>query len=115
MTTREEAARLCLSQPFAYEDYPFGEEWMIFRHGENEKIFAMVFERQGHIWMNLKAEPMRGDFWRQTFPSVVPAYHMNKRHWVSVILDDSISEDDIAMMIEESFRLTMPKRLHKAE
>ena len=53
---------------------------------------------------------MRGDFWRRVFPCVVPAYHMNKEHWISVILDGSMEEEDICRLIEESFELTAPKR-----
>ena len=45
-------------------------------------------------------------FWRDAFSSVVPAYHMNKRHWISVILDGGMADEDIDMLIEDSYRLT---------
>ena len=57
MTTREQAIRLCLEQPGSYEDYPFGPEWAIIRHRAGNKMFAAIFERQGRVWMNLKAAP----------------------------------------------------------
>ena len=111
LTTREDAAAACLRLPGAYEDHPFRDSnWTAMRHRGNNKIFALIFLREGRIWLNLKAEPMRGDFWRRVFPCVVPAYHMNKEHWISVILDGSMEEEDICRLIEESFELTAPKR-----
>lgn len=83
------------------------------RHKGNQKIFALIFERQGHIWINVKADPQWGDFWRNTFPAVVPAYHMNKKHWVSIILDGSMTEEEIGRLIEDSFVLTAPKPKRK--
>ena len=70
-------------------------------------------EREGHIWINVTAQPMWADFWRRTFSAVVPAYHMNKEHWVSVILDGSMKNEDICRLIEESFALTAPKNRHQ--
>ncbi|MCD8384403.1 MAG: MmcQ/YjbR family DNA-binding protein [Clostridiales bacterium] len=111
MTTREDAIRACLTLPFSYEDYPFDDtNWTIIRHLENKKIFAMIFQREGRIWINVKAEPVSGDFWRQIYPAVVPAYHMNKQHWISIILDGSMEEDDILRLIQDSYALTAPKK-----
>lgn len=112
MITRKEAVDACLRLPFVYEDYPFHDpNWTVMRHRANGKIFAAIFERQERIWMNLKAEPAHGDFWRQVYPAVVPAYHMNKQHWISVILDGSMGEADILRLLRDSFDLTAPKRV----
>ena len=73
-------------------------------------MFAAIYERCGKIRINLKAEPMTGEFWRNVFPAVVPAYHMNKEHWISVILDGTMADDEIIPLIEDSFLLTMPKK-----
>ena len=107
MTTRDEAIAACMALPGAYEDYPFGDfNWTVMRHAANKKMFAAIYLHEGRIWMNLKAEPLRGDFLKSVFPAVVPAYHMNKTHWISLILDGSIPEADILSMIRESYRLT---------
>ena len=53
---------------------------------------------------------MTGEFWKNVFPAVVPAYHMNKEHWISVILDGTMTDDEIIPLIEDSFLLTMPKK-----
>ena len=113
MTTREEAIEVCLRYEDAYEDHPFkNADWALIRHKSNNKMFAAFFEREGKTWMNLKAEPMTGDFWKNVFSAVVPAYHMNKEHWISVILDGSMTDEEIIPLIAESFYLTMPKK-HK--
>lgn len=111
MTTREDTIQACLSLPFVYEDYPFHDpNWTVMRHRENQKLFAAIFQRDGRIWINLKAEPLAGDLWRQMYPAVVPAYHMNKKHWISVILDGSLDDGIVLRLIQDSFALTAPRR-----
>lgn len=110
MLTRAEAIALCKKFPNVYEDYPFDDgEWTAMRHRGNKKTFAFIFEREGKIWINVKAEPMTAEFWRNVFPSVIPAYHMNKKHWISIILDGTVSDNDIHTLISESYALTKPK------
>ena len=110
MKTREDIISVCLRFSDAYEDYPFDDpNWTALRHKTNQKIFALVFEREGRIWINLKAEPMRAEFWRAAYPAVLPGYHMNKRHWISVILDGTLPEAELAALIRDSHRLTAPR------
>ena len=75
----------------------------------NKRIFLATFERQGKIWLNVKVRPGWSDVLISHFESVVPAYHMNKRHWVSIILDGKMENAEIAHMIEESYDLTGKK------
>ncbi len=110
MRTVREAIDACLALPDAYEDYPFGlDSWAVLRHHTNQKMFASVYEREGKVWINVKAEPNWGDFWKTVYPAVVPAYHMNKLHWISIILDGSMTDEDIFHLIDDSYRLTAPK------
>ena len=107
MKTRKDVINFCLSLGDSYEDYPFHDDnWTIMRHRKNRKMFAAIYERQGHIWLNLKCAPADSFFWRSTYSSVIPAYHMNKEHWNSVILDSSVPEQDVKIMISESYALT---------
>ena len=107
MQTRQEAIAHCLAYPGAYEDYPFHDpNWCVIRHRANKRVFAWIFEREGRIWINVKCDPQWRDFWREAFASVVPAYHLNKKHWNSIRLDGSIPEPDIHRMIGESYDLT---------
>ena len=111
MTTRDEAIVLCLSFSDAYEDYPFHDpNWTVMRHKTNQKAFALIFEHGGILWINVKAKPEDGEFWKKVFPAVVPAYHMNKEHWIGILLDGTMKEGDISGLISDSFHLTAPKK-----
>lgn len=108
MKTRKEAIDYCLSYPGVYEDYPFDDpNWTVIRHKTGKRRgFAWIFERQGRIWINVKCDPDWADIIRSTFPSVIPAYHMNKTHWNSIILDGTIPDEEIHKMLLESYTLT---------
>ena len=107
MICRKEAIDYCLTFKNVYEDYPFNDKnWSVVRHCENKKIFAWIFEKDGYIWINVKCKTDWIDFWRETFNSVIPAYHMNKKHWNSIILDGTGPKDEICRMIGESYDLT---------
>ncbi len=108
MTTKQQAITHCLTYPNVYEDYPFRDpNWCVIRHKENRKVFAWIFDKDGHTWINVKCDPQWRDFWRNTYPSVLPAYHLNKNHWNSIILDKTVPEKDIQRMIGESYDLTL--------
>ena len=110
MLTRAEAVAACLRHTDVFEDYPFDDpNWTCMRRKTNRKIFAAVFERDGKIWINVKAEPLKVDFWQSAFSAVLPGYHMNKRHWISIVLDGSMDDADILMLLDDSYHLTAPK------
>ena len=109
--TRREAIDACMTFPGVYEAYPFDDaNWTVMRHGSNHRVFAMIYEHLGGLWMNVKAEPLAVRLWQQIFPAVVPAYHMNKDHWVSIVLDGSMKDEEIMRLIADSYHLTMPKQ-----
>ena len=106
MKTREEAVRYALTFPEVYRDEHFHDpNWTVIRKKKSRKVFLWIFEREGHIWLNVKTDPEWRDFWREVYPSVIPAYHLNKKHWNSIILDGSVPEEKIRQMIGESYDL----------
>ncbi|MCR5177605.1 MAG: methylated-DNA--[protein]-cysteine S-methyltransferase [Lachnospiraceae bacterium] len=106
MTTREEALQYALSFPDSYQEAPFHDDnWQLVRYRGNKKAFLWTYEKDGHINLNVKAEPMRAIFWRQIYHAVLPGYHQNKEHWNTVVLDGSIPDEDIRVMIAESYDL----------
>ena len=110
MTTREEAVAACLRFPDAFEDYPFHDAAAaVVRHRTNKKCFAFILEHEGKILLCLKAEPQWGDFWKDAYAAVIPAYHLNKRHWISIILDGSMTDEQILPLIEDSYLLTQTR------
>ena len=110
MKTREEAISFCKTFSLAYEDYPFDDyNWTVMRRTDTKKGFAWIFERQGNIWINVKADPGWAEFFCGTYASVIPAYHMNKKHWISIILDGGVPDDEIKNLITESYALCSRK------
>ena len=112
MRERREVIDYCLSFKNVFEDYPFRDNnWCVIRHKKNKKVFAWIFDKDGYVWVNVKCNVEWRDFWRNTFESVVPAYHLNKMHWNSIILDGTIPIEDIKRMIGESYDLTRGKSI----
>jgi predicted DNA-binding protein (MmcQ/YjbR family) len=115
MLTKKDLIDYCLTFPGAYEDYPFDKDsaaanaWTVMRHNKSKKSFAFIFERGGFVNINLKCEPMQADFLRSVYPSVIPAYHMNKVHWNGIILDGSIPDEEIFNWIRNSYDSIKPK------
>lgn len=118
MITREEALFYGLSFPDTYQDAPFHDtNWQLVRYKGNKKAFLWTYERDGHINLNVKADPDKAFFWRDIYKSVIPGYHQNKEHWNTIILDGTIPEDDIKVMIAESYDLisdSPSKRIYEA-
>ncbi|MGB1090525.1 MAG: MmcQ/YjbR family DNA-binding protein [Oceanobacter sp.] len=100
------------SRPEAVEDYPFGPEAQVFKI--LGKMFALLSYRNGQNYLNLKCDPLEAVQLRDVFEAVQPGYHMNKKHWNTVILDGSVPESEIERMIGNSYTLVV-KSLKKGE
>lgn len=118
MQTREEALTYGLSFPNTYKEAPFHDtNWQLVRVKGSKKAFLWTYEREGYINLNVKVDPEWRDFWRNSFDAVIPAYHQNKEHWNTIILDGTIPEKDIKRMIAESYDLVTDspsKRIYEA-
>ena len=102
----DKAARAhLLSQPEAWEDYPFGPDVAVFKI--RKKMFATLGYEGNLARMNLKCDPEEAQFLRDMFDAVIPGYHMNKTHWNTVILDGSIPTGEIERMIDRSYGLVV--------
>ena len=118
MKTREQALKYGLSFEDTYLDAPFHDNnWQLMRFRGNGRAFLWTYERGGFINLNVKVEPDKAWFWRDAYSSVIPGYHQNKEHWNTIILDGSIPEKHIKMMIRDSYRLIADnpsKRIYEA-
>lgn len=118
MTTREEALAYGLSFPDAYQEAPFHDpNWQLVRVKGSKKAFLWTYERDGYMNLNVKVSPEWRDFWRSAFPAVIPGWHQNREHWNTIILDGSIPDKDIRLMIDESYTLVTDsptKRIYEA-
>jgi predicted DNA-binding protein (MmcQ/YjbR family) len=115
MTTRKDLINFCLTFPFAYEDYPFGDitveanPWTVMRHKGNKKSFAFIHKMNGRLAVNLKANPFDSYILRGAFKDIIPAYHMNKEHWNTVYIGGDVPEELLKRLIENSYNLIKPK------
>jgi len=107
--TKQELIDYCLTYPGTYEDYPFDETTTLIRHSANKKMFALIDHLHGKLHVTMKCEPLRADFLRSVFTSVIPGYHMNKEHWNTVYVDGDVSIEELQGMIQHSYDLTKPK------
>jgi len=99
------AKRYLLDKPNALEDHPFGPQATVYKI--KGKMFAILSRRDGVANMNLKCDPDEALALRDIFPSVKPGYHMNKKHWNTVLLDTSIPSGEIERMIDRSYGLVV--------
>ena len=97
--------RLALAMPLATRDQPFGPEHTVYRVGG--KIFAMYTEGIGHPIVNLKTDPEESEVLRRIYPSIIPAWHMNKRHWISVGAGEGITERVLEELVEDAYLRVM--------
>ena len=117
MKSRREVLKYGLSFPDTYQDAPFHDDnWQLVRVKGSKKAFMLVYEKDESVRINVKVNPEWRDFWRKTYSSVIPAYHQNKEHWNTIILDGSIPEDEVKRMIADSYDLvtdTPTKRIYE--
>lgn len=121
-TERESIIDFALTLPDAVADMPFEDDFetTVFRHGEGGKWFGLLMrveksrvglEGEGKIdVLNLKCDPEESFIVREMYEGIIPAYHMNKRHWISVLLCGGVPVDFTRRLIEKSYDLTDKKR-----
>ena len=96
-------SKLLLSLPHVVEDTPFGPESLVQKVGG--KMFALYSPGGEPLRMNLKCDPARALELREQYESIIPGYHMNKRHWNTLILDGSLPAALVKELIEHSYGL----------
>lgn len=94
-----------LSKPESIEDFPFGKDVAVMK--VCGKMFATLSYRQGVAETNLKCEPHQALMLRDLFPAITAGYHMNKKHWNTLVLDGSIPEGELERLIDHSYTLVV--------
>jgi len=97
----------CLSFPGAEETFPFGPENSVFKVAG--KMFALSRLDAAPLRISLKCEPALAEQLREAHAAVIPGYHLNKRHWNTVIIDGSLTPEAVGDMIEDSYDLVVSK------
>jgi predicted DNA-binding protein (MmcQ/YjbR family) len=107
--TPTDLLEFCLSLPQATETYPFGEETTVFKTSGNGKIFALSSLGDKVLSVSLKVDPEDSVALREEFADITPGYHLNKKHWVTVVLNGGVPDDLVEALIRGSHDLVRPK------
>jgi predicted DNA-binding protein (MmcQ/YjbR family) len=106
--TGAELRQLCLSLPGAREEFPFRPGLSVFK--VSARMFALSALDEQPLRVSVKCNPDLGEQLRNTYPSITPGYHLNKRHWLTLIADGSIPDDLVADLIHASYELVAAPR-----
>lgn len=104
----EEIREYALSKADVEEGFPFGDSALVFK--VNEKMFLLVSLDAQPLRFNVKCDPEKAEELREQYPAILPGYHMNKKHWNTILVDGSLTRKFLKEMIDHSFDLVKPKR-----
>ena len=100
----EELREYCLEKPNVIECFPFDDETLVFK--ANNKMFLLAAINAQPLQFNVKCDPEQAIELREQYPmAVLPGYHMNKKHWNTVIINGDISLENLQQFIDESYKL----------
>ena len=92
-----------LSMPNAVREYPFGEGVAVYKVGG--KMFALISEGKMPVKLSLKCDPELSKVLREKYESVMPGYHLNKKHWNTIVLTGQLSWEEVQDLIRHSYQL----------
>lgn len=92
-----------LSMPNAGLDYPFGKEVAVYK--VNDKMFALIQEGKDPVRISLKCDPLLSKVLREKYETIMEGYHLNKKHWNTIILTGQLPWEDIQGFIRLSYDL----------
>ena len=99
----------CLSMPGAIEDFPFAPGVSVFKIAG--KVFALSSLTADPLTVSVKCDPVLAESLRGSYASIVPGYHLNKRHWLTVTLNEDAGDVMVRDLVQDSYDLVKPKRL----
>jgi predicted DNA-binding protein (MmcQ/YjbR family) len=92
-----------LSLPNARLDYPFGQNTAVYK--TNDKMFAIIQEKSKPLKLSLKCDPQLAETLREKYETVLPGYHLNKKHWNTILLTGQLSWPEVQDLIRHSYDL----------
>lgn len=93
--------------PFSEQTHPFGPEYEVFKI--LEKIFMLTVEVSGVKMINVKCDPYKSQEYQELYPFIIPGYHMNKKHWISIKPHKNLTSDFLRDLIGDSYDLVVKK------
>ena len=98
-----------LAFPSTWLDFPFGEGTSVYKVGNREtgegKLFAIIADDSKPLRISLKCDPLLATNLREKYESVLPGYHLNKKHWNTILCTGQLSQDEIYDLIRLSYNL----------
>lgn len=101
--THKEVEAYVLSMPNSRLDYPFGPDVAVYKTGEH--MFALIHEGSSPVRISLKCDPRLARLLREKYESVMPGYHLNKKHWNTILLTGQLSWEEVQDLIRHSYEL----------
>jgi predicted DNA-binding protein (MmcQ/YjbR family) len=92
-----------LSMPNAKLDYPFGEDVAVYK--VNDKMFALIAEGKDPVRISLKCDPLLSEVLRKKYETVHEGYHLNKKHWNTIVLTGQLSWEEVQALVRHSYDL----------
>jgi predicted DNA-binding protein (MmcQ/YjbR family) len=94
-----------LSMPNAKQEYPFGKEVAVYK--AKDKMFALIAEKSNPVRLSLKCDPLLAETLRAKYETVMPGYHLNKKHWNTIVLTGQLSWVEVKDLIKHSFEIVV--------
>ncbi len=111
MTSHKEVEEYLLDMPNAWLDYPFGKDVAVYKVGatggdtKEGKMFALVTEAKEPVQISLKCDPNLAETLREKYETVQPGYHLNKKHWNTILLTGQLPWEEVQALIRHSYDL----------
>lgn len=107
--TIKEIHEYLLTFPNTWLDFPFGEDVSVYKIGHADKgggkMFALIAENSKPLRISLKCDPLLAEKLRETYETVLPGYHLNKKHWNTIICTGQVPDDELKGFITHSYNL----------
>lgn len=108
MISHKEVEEYILSMPNASRDYPFGESVAVYKVSTGSgdaKMYALMTEGKLPVQLSLKCDPQLAQLLRNKYIEVMPGYHLNKKHWNTIILSGQLSWEEVRGLVLHSYNL----------
>lgn len=91
----------CLSLPHSSEGMPFGDGYIVYK--VVDRVFAIMAPDGGEPRLSLKCDPDRAEDLRAAYPAIIPGYHLNKKYWNTLLLDQHLPPKLLSSLIRHSW------------
>lgn len=108
---------MVMALPGAYRDYPFGEHIAVYKvtllkskiqnPKSTDKMFALIDEKSIPVRLSLKCDPQLAELLRDKYETVLPGYHLNKKHWNTIICSGQVPDDELCDLVRHSYELVV--------